>query len=419
MSGLAFDKATVRRLDADGRLHVAITNISKATVNPYYGREIPGYESLGLNPDRIYQLLRDPAELAAAALTFNNIPLLSRHNPVFATDPHPELVVGSTGTDAAFVAPYLRNSLVVWDAEAIAGIETGDQKELSCAYRYIPDMTPGTYEGVPYDGRMTQIVGNHVALVEVGRAGPDVVVSDCNPFPHPENTVKTNRKTAAIRAALKTYLPPLLAQDAQLPDIKIIVGNVKTATLAQDAERIAGAVLSKGKFAQDAAPKADALKKLVMDAASEADEAEDDDDEKEKEKDPDPKAEDEDDEDKDKKDDKQAMDAAISAAVTKAKTETEAATIARMNAIRKAEKDVFPLVGEVAAMDSAEAVYKFVLDQAGVDTTGVHPSAYAAMVKMIPRPGERKPTTLAQDAAASGDALQTLFPTAGKLIKTL
>jgi len=71
--GLAFDRASVRTYDRDGRLHVEISNISKAAVNPYTGREIPDYKALGLDPDKVYKLLRDPDELAKAAPTFNNI----------------------------------------------------------------------------------------------------------------------------------------------------------------------------------------------------------------------------------------------------------------------------------------------------------------------------------------------------------
>lgn len=145
---LAFDRSA-RTYDADGRLHVALTNISKATVNPYFGKEIPGYKDLGLDADKIYQLLRAPEELAKGAASFNNIPLLSKHTPVSADEPRKEIVVGSTGTDAVFNEPFLQNSLVVWDAEAIAGIETKEQCELSCAYRYIPVMTSGEYEGQP------------------------------------------------------------------------------------------------------------------------------------------------------------------------------------------------------------------------------------------------------------------------------
>ena len=142
----ALDRSA-RFYDEDGRLHVRVSNISKAVVNPYYGSEIPDHEGLGLDPNRVYYLLRDAEELEKAAPTFNNLPLLSKHVPVTAQDEEshqPDLVVGSTGTDAVFVNPYLRNSLVVWAATAIAGIESDEIKELSSAYRYDADMTPGT-----------------------------------------------------------------------------------------------------------------------------------------------------------------------------------------------------------------------------------------------------------------------------------
>ncbi len=175
---LAFDRASVRSFDADGRLHIAAANISKAAVNGYLGREIPDFEKLGLDPDREYQLLRDPDELARAARTFNNLPLLSKHVPVDARDHQPSLVVGSTGTDAKFTAPYLTNSLVIWTADAIAGIESGARRELSSAYRYRPIMKSGAYEGQRYDGRMVDIVGNHVAVIPEGRVGKDIVIGD-------------------------------------------------------------------------------------------------------------------------------------------------------------------------------------------------------------------------------------------------
>src|ERR1019366_8650957 len=116
---LAFDRSE-RFKDGDGNLHVATTNISKATVNGYRGSEIPDYEMLGLEPDRVYQLLRDPEELAKAAPTFNNLRLLSKHVAVSADDPKENLVAGSTGTDARYEAPYLKKPLVAWRAEAMA-----------------------------------------------------------------------------------------------------------------------------------------------------------------------------------------------------------------------------------------------------------------------------------------------------------
>lgn len=176
--GLAFDRGTVRAYDVDGRLRIEVANISKANICPYVGSEIPGWEELGLDKKKIYHLFRDPEELEKAAPTFNNLPLLSKHVAVTADDHQPDLVIGATGSDAVFVAPFLKNSLVIWAKSAIAGVENDEKKELSSAYHYRVDMTPGTSEGARYDGAMRDIVGNHVCLVKEGRAGTDVVVGD-------------------------------------------------------------------------------------------------------------------------------------------------------------------------------------------------------------------------------------------------
>lgn len=222
---LAFDRSA-RRIDADGRLHVDRSHISKATVNPYYGKEIPGYEALGLQPDKVYRLLRDPVELERAAPTFARLPVLSEHVPVTVDAPRPDLVVGAIGSEVVFAAPYLDADLCVWDATAIAGIETDKVRELSCAYRYVPVMEPGEFEGQPYDGRMTEIQGNHLALVEVGRAGSDVVVADRNPFNFKETAMKMSKLGKALFAAL-CAASPVLAADSALP---ALVGSANRKT---------------------------------------------------------------------------------------------------------------------------------------------------------------------------------------------
>ena len=226
---LAFDRSA-RRIDADGRLHVDRSHISKATVNPYYGKEIPGYEALGLQPDKVYRLLRDPVELERAAPTFARLPVLSEHVPVTVEAPRPDLVVGAIGSEVVFAAPYLDADLCVWDATAIAGIETDKVRELSCAYRYVPVMEPGEFEGQPYDGRMTEIQGNHLALVEVGRAGSDVVVADRNPFILKESAMKMSKLGKALFAAL-CAASPVLAADSALP---ALVGNANRKTFKPD-----------------------------------------------------------------------------------------------------------------------------------------------------------------------------------------
>jgi hypothetical protein len=215
----AFDRESVRREDDDGHMHVGVTNISKANVCPYWGREIPDHEALGLDPNKQYRLYRDPDELAKGAPTFNNKPLLSRHVEISADDHPAGLVVGSTGTDASFEHPFLRNSLVVWKGSAIKDIESEAKKELSSAYRYRADMTPGkSPEGEEYDGVMRDIVGNHVALVKEGRAGTDVVVGDSM-----ENLMSKkpalSRMSLFVAGAVVGALAPKMAADAKPVDI--------------------------------------------------------------------------------------------------------------------------------------------------------------------------------------------------------
>ena len=239
----AFDRSTsVRTVDQDGRLHVAITNISKANVCEYLGSEIPGAEELGLDPKQLYKLLRDPKELAAAAASFNNIPLLSEHIPFSADEPPKEEIVGSTGTDAVFEAPYLKNSLVVWDSEAIKDIESREKQELSCAYRYTADMTPGTYEGSRYDGVMREIRGNHVAIVAAGRAGSDVIVGDSQ---LKESIVmkqqSLSRKATLVKGALLAFLCPRLATDSSI-NLDAMLDGVHQSNWAKSKPSIAAAV---------------------------------------------------------------------------------------------------------------------------------------------------------------------------------
>lgn len=174
---LAFDFQSARAFDEDGHLRVAQTPISKGNVCPYYGHEIPGFQALGLDANKVYQLFRDPAELERAASTFEGKPLLLGHNPVSATDHDHERTVGAV-SNARWRDPYLLADLACWSGLAIDGIQDSSIRELSASYRYDPVMKPGTYKGTRYDGRMTNIRANHVALVEKGRAGRDVVVAD-------------------------------------------------------------------------------------------------------------------------------------------------------------------------------------------------------------------------------------------------
>lgn len=175
---LALDKDSVRDIDKDGRMHVETANICKACVSPYVGHEIPRWEELGLDPSKVYKMLRHPDEIEKAASTANGIQLLQKHVPVDADDHKPYDTIGTVGSKAKWEHPFLKNSLHVWTKPGIDDIESERKRELSPGYHYDADMTPGRYEGDDYDGVMRNIVFNHVALVKDGRQGKDVVVGD-------------------------------------------------------------------------------------------------------------------------------------------------------------------------------------------------------------------------------------------------
>ena len=423
---IAFDRSA-RRIDADGRLHVDRSHISKATVNPYYGKEVPGYEALGLDPNKVYRLLRDPVELERGSATFARLPILSKHIPVTVDTPQPDLVVGAIGSNVVFESPYLDADICVWTAEAIAGIESDKVRELSCAYRYVPVMEPGEFEGQPYDGRMTEIRGNHLALVEVGRAGADVVVADHNPFK--ETAMKMTKRGKALFAAL-CAASPVLAADSALP---ALVGSAMPKTfnkpevrgklLAMDAsldsnklDAVLDAILDDAdtdananevkpvetpQAAADASP-AEQLRKLLAGKVDDAiieqacklveTPAEDDAPEppvKGGEKAVKPG-------DKEKQPD---MEAAMDAMSTKLRAE--------MREANEAAREVRPTVGDVIGMDSAAEIYGFALDHMKIDRKGVEGVAsLRALYKVAAGAVASKTPVIAQD----GNGLVAKFP---------
>lgn len=179
---IVFDKNTFgskREIDeANGFLRVEECNISKCQVRPYLGKEIPNWREFGLEPDKIYNVYCPKEELKKAVPTFNNLPLTREHIEVDVDNVPKEKIVGSLGDHASFEYPYLKNNLIIYDKKDIDLVMSGKKKELSCGYRYTPVRQSGEAEGQHYDFVMTDIVGNHVALVKQGRAGRDVMVAD-------------------------------------------------------------------------------------------------------------------------------------------------------------------------------------------------------------------------------------------------
>lgn len=444
-----------RSFDRDGRMHVKTSNISKANICDYFGREIPKADELGLDPKKKYRMLRDPEELKKGAGSFNNLPILAQHVPVTAEDPNPHLIIGTTGTDAAYEHPYLTNSTAYWSGGAVNAINTEAMKDLSSAYHFRADMTPGEYEGEAYDGVMRDIVGNHVALVRKGRAGDDVVVGDCQPEELLMSKKVLSRTALFAAGASAALIASKLAMDANPVDTSELFADVTFKNFTEQKPIIATRLrqaLTGVKLAQDASVEdivklVDALEKPEVMEGADADPESGAplDAAMLKEAMKDPGAMDEEETEKKKRDFlseklgadgmaaydaicglKPAIDAApvvgkpAEATITKpamdeAIKDALATQAKNFKGIREAEIAIEPYVGKLSlAFDSAPAVYTKALEMLGVDTKGKHPDALPAILAAQPKPGAKPAPRLAMDAVPTKDFTDR-FPGASRI----
>ena len=382
---------SMRRKDANGYLHIAITPISKACVNPYLGREIAGSEAQGWDANTIYYGLRDPDELKKAAKTFDGMPLLMNHHKTDAENPAKEYTIGSIGTDGKFEKPYLKNSMTITDAKAIQAIEDGSSQEISCSYRFTPDFTSGDYiaedgSKIHYDFIMRNIEGNHVALVPEGRAGHDVKVADS----------KLELNDTATPKERRTFMPLEFEEliDAIMPNASVEDKALAMAKLDELGSVEAEADDAKAKDEEkDIEEDYDAEEEVLDDEDLEEEEEEADDDNiDELLKDPKAKRAFEYGvrygEKREKSAPKRLDKEHERKGMEKAEDSMEAiqdAMLEKFRSINAAAVKVRPLVGEIddpLAFDSAEAIYAFALDKNGVDIESYPVEAYEGMVDM-------------------------------------
>lgn len=390
---LAFD-ASQRTMDSNGHLRVAKTVISKAQVDPYFGREIPDHEQLGLDPDRIYHLLRCPVELEKGADSFKGKQLLIKHTPVDSKDPQKELTVGAIGSDISFEDGKLYADLTAWDAAGIELIESGKMKELSAGYAYTPDMTSGEFEGKPYDGVMRNISGNHVALVERGRIGTDAVISDNLPFEMRFKNMKLKKGAAElVTAKLRKIAQDGISEDSTEELIREVAENIehKPAYDEDKLRELVGdkfdevAALLGGKAADEAPEKPEngAEKPAEDEGQTQA--------ERDNESEAMRLKEREERERKDRDRDRaQAMDA-----------DAIAAHAAQMVEAKYAARDaVEPLVGRIAldGFTDAKSIYQFALKQKGIACDGINEAGLKAIVEMQAR-NSAQAAPMAMDSA--------------------
>jgi hypothetical protein len=164
--------------------------------------------------------LRPPSEVFAPAsiATLSAAPLTDLHPHEMVSPANVrKLAIGHVSDDVRQDGQHVAANMTVQDAAAIAAVEAGQRRELSCGYTCDLDETPGTYNGQPYDAVQRKIRYNHVGIGprNWGRAGSSVALridaADINDAPE---VMRLDAADAV--AASRLNAPP--AGDAPEPD---------------------------------------------------------------------------------------------------------------------------------------------------------------------------------------------------------
>jgi len=104
--------------------------------------------------------------------SFGLMPVTNDHpSELLTADNAKEYQVGTVSESVVAEGDKVRAALMITDAQAIEALDAG-KSELSCGYTADVVQESGVWQGQPYDAKQINIRGNHVALVDAGRAGP-------------------------------------------------------------------------------------------------------------------------------------------------------------------------------------------------------------------------------------------------------
>ena len=215
------------RRTKDGYLAVRARS-ARTGVYQYTGREVDPDNAHGLRDQAVVNVLRDEQTVfdAAAAQSFIGKPVTDDHPAEAVTADNWRDLARGTIMGALRDGEYLAFDILLTDAATIAKVDAG-KRELSNGYA--AELEFGDFkaaDGTICQARQSKITGgNHVALVDRGRAGSECAIKDGDGF-------ATCDANPAILAALTTGDTPM---KIRIGDAEVDATNGEAVRIAVDA----------------------------------------------------------------------------------------------------------------------------------------------------------------------------------------
>ena len=166
-----------RRYTDEGFL-VVPAKIARTGIMLYTAKELGRKD---LPPETAIRVYRDESEVfkPESMKSFENKSVTNGHPPVLVSADNYKLYnVGVCSSEVTRNGIYLETELTISDSETIRKVEKG-KAEISNGYIAGIEWKEGvTADGENYDCRQINIIGNHIAIVEKGRAGSQCKLAD-------------------------------------------------------------------------------------------------------------------------------------------------------------------------------------------------------------------------------------------------
>lgn len=198
---------SARVVDTNGWFEVKRNPLSKVGIYPYSGAQIGAAQA---DHDKIFRVYRPAEELSAEETieSFKLVPLIDDHTMIGDgfTPAEQKGVAGVIGESVFFENDTLYGNPKIYSSALAEKIKNG-KTELSMGYKCRYDFTPGIWNGQPYDVVQRNLRGNHVALVDEGRMGPEVAILD-----HRMVITVDAKETLPVDEELKAALAAIVAR---------------------------------------------------------------------------------------------------------------------------------------------------------------------------------------------------------------